>query len=88
MAAAVARQEDHLDAVQAAVQQVVGGGAEGALDNRSAPLLQTLDIVDAAAADDADDRPVTLFAQSLALLVKRPLDSASGRLPLAAAFVL
>ena len=70
MAAAVARQEDDLGAVQATEQHLVGGLAEGALHRLPAPLLQSLNVVDTAAADHPDDSPIALCAQQLTPLFR------------------
>ncbi len=54
--APVTRQEDQFLAVQFAEQKLVGGGAEGTFDPAPLLVFQAFDLVDAAAADDADDR--------------------------------
>src|SRR3546814_15014295 len=56
VAAAVARQEHQPLAVQLAAQQRIGGRAEGRLDAAPLGVAEALDLVDAAAADNADDR--------------------------------
>src|SRR3546814_2163563 len=56
VAAAGARQEHQPLAVQLAAQQRIGGRAEGRLDAVPLGVAEALDLVDAAAADNADDR--------------------------------
>src|SRR3546814_3625749 len=56
VAAAVARQEPQPLAVQLAAQQRIGGRAEGRLDAAPPGVAEALDLVDAAAADNSDDR--------------------------------
>jgi hypothetical protein len=56
VAAAVARQEHQLLAVEGPEQQLVGGFPEGGLDPPPFGILEAGDIVDAAAADHAEDR--------------------------------
>ena len=55
VAAAVARQEHHVDARELAEQKLVRRFAPRAVDALPARVLQTLDVVDAAAADDAEN---------------------------------
>ena len=56
VAAAVARQEHQLLAVEGPEQQLVRGLPEGRLDSPPLGILEPGDVVDAAAADHADDR--------------------------------
>ena len=55
VAAAVARQEDHGLAVQVAKQKLVRGLAEGRGNTLPARVVEAVDLVNAAAADNADD---------------------------------
>src|SRR3954468_13285214 len=61
MAAAVARHEDELLAVQHAEQELVGGLAERRGDPPPLRLFQSGDVVDAAAAQDSQYRHDTLL---------------------------
>ena len=55
MAAAVARQEDEIDALKAAEQEIVRGLAPGRFHAFPAPVFETGNVIDAAAADDAEN---------------------------------
>ena len=55
MTAAVARQEHQAHPGQGSEEQLVGGLSEGRLDALPACVLETFEVVDAAAAQHADD---------------------------------
>ena len=56
MAAAMARQEHHVHAVKGAGEKLVGGLAPGAFDRLPAGVFQAGNLIDAGAADDAENR--------------------------------
>ena len=62
MATSVARQEDHVDAVQGAGQKLVGRLAPGASDGLPAGILQPLNVIDAGTANDSENCPGHGFA--------------------------
>ena len=55
MAAAVAGQEDHVDAGERAEEQLVGRFAPGRIHALPARILESGNVVDAGAADDAEN---------------------------------
>ena len=56
MAAAMARQEHHVHAMEGAGEKLVGGLAPGALHRLPVGIFQAGDLIDAGTADDAENR--------------------------------